>query len=105
MPQLHVDDGTGEVHVLTCAEGTSVMEAIRSAGLPIEAVCGGSLACSTCHVVVAAEDYDRVGVPCEDEEDMLDQSFAVTRTSRLGCQIRMDAALDGLRVRLPVRRG
>jgi ferredoxin, 2Fe-2S len=103
MLQLHVDDGKGTTHVLTCLESTSVMEAIRSAGLPIDAVCGGSLACSTCHVVVATEDYDRVGAPSEDEEDMLDQAFGVTRTSRLGCQIRMEEALDGLHVRLPER--
>ncbi|WP_334150472.1 2Fe-2S iron-sulfur cluster-binding protein [Hyphomicrobium sp.] len=99
---IEVDDGR-QVHRFSCKPGLSLMEAIRNAGLPLEAACGGSLACATCHVVVSNEDYDRVGEPGEDEEDMLDQAFGVTRTSRLGCQILLSPALDGLRLRLPAR--
>lgn len=95
----------GAEHAVACRSGLSVMEVIRSAGLPLEAACGGSLACATCHVIVADGDFSKVGQPSEDEEDMLDQAFGVTRTSRLGCQIMMTPDLDGLRVRIPIRAG
>jgi ferredoxin len=80
------------------------MEMVTAAGLPMEAVCGGSLACATCHVIVDDDCFALVGPPSEDEEDMLDQGFDITRTSRLGCQIRLTAELDRLRVRLPPSR-
>jgi len=64
--------------------------------------CGGSCACSTCHVIVEGEDYyDKMPEPDDDENDMLDLAFGLTETSRLGCQVTMDESLDGLRVRLP----
>ena len=59
------------------------------------------MACSTCHVVVAAEWFDRLVPAAEDEEDMLDLAAGVTRTSRLSCQIELTAALDGIEVRVP----
>ena len=82
-------------------EGQSVMELGRDNGVGIEGTCGGSLSCATCHVVVEADWVDLTGSPSPDEEDMLDLAFGVEATSRLGCQIKMDASLDGLRVRLP----
>ena len=63
--------------------------------------CEGSLACSTCHVIVAKEWYDKLSPATEDEEDMLDLAFGLTATSRLGCQIIMTKDLDGLEVTLP----
>jgi len=64
--------------------------------------CGGSCACSTCHVIVEDEAlYDQMPEPDDDENDMLDLAFGLTETSRLGCQVIMDESLDGLRVRLP----
>jgi ferredoxin len=64
--------------------------------------CGGSCACSTCHVVVEDEGfYDKMPEPEDDENDMLDLAFGLTETSRLGCQVKMTKELDGLRVRLP----
>ena len=64
--------------------------------------CGGSCACSTCHVIVESEEYyDKMTEPDDDENDMLDLAFGLTETSRLGCQVVMDESLDGLRVRLP----
>lgn len=99
---IEVDDGRQVVR-LKCRLGISVMEAIRNAGLPLEAACGGSLACATCHVVVSDDDFGRVGAPAEEEEDMLDQAFGVTRTSRLGCQIMLKPELNGLRLRIPAR--
>ncbi len=81
--------------------GLSVMEIAHRHGIDIEGACEGSLACSTCHVIVDPGWYDRLQEPSEDEEDMLDLAFGLTRTSRLGCQIIITLALDGLTVRLP----
>ena len=81
--------------------GLSVLEIAHNNGVDIEGACEGSLACSTCHVIVDGEDFERLAEPTEDEEDMLDLAFGLTHTSRLGCQIRMSEALDGLVVKLP----
>lgn len=68
----------------------------------MEGACGGSCACSTCHVIVDSTDaYDKMEEPTDDENDMLDLAFGLTETSRLGCQVKMSKDLDGLRVRLP----
>lgn len=68
----------------------------------MEGACGGSCACSTCHVIVEGEDYyDKMPEPEDDENDMLDLAFGLTETSRLGCQVKMTKELDGLVVRLP----
>jgi len=64
--------------------------------------CGGSCACSTCHITVEDPDmYDKMPEPDDDENDMLDLAFGLTETSRLGCQVKMAPELDGLRVKLP----
>ncbi len=68
----------------------------------MEGACGGSCACSTCHVIVVDEDkYDKMPEPEDDENDMLDLAFGLTETSRLGCQVKMTKELDGLVVKLP----
>lgn len=81
--------------------GVSVMEIAHMNNVDLEGACEGSLACSTCHVVVENEFYDMLPSASEDEEDMLDLAFGLTPTSRLGCQIIMTDELDGLVVRLP----
>lgn len=81
--------------------GQSVLEIAHANEIPIEGACEGSLACSTCHVVVDQQFYDGLPEATEDEEDMLDLAFGLTHTSRLGCQIIMTEALDGLRVAVP----
>ena len=81
--------------------GDRLLEPGQNAGMPLEGTCEGQMACSTCHVVVAPEWFDRLPPACDDEEDMLDLATGVTRTSRLSCQIRLDDALDGLEVRIP----
>jgi 2Fe-2S ferredoxin len=81
--------------------GLSVLEIAHKHGIDIEGACEGSLACSTCHVIVDSEWYELLKEASEDEEDMLDLAFGLTQTSRLGCQIIMTEELDGLTVRLP----
>ena len=81
--------------------GLSVLEIAHKHDVDIEGACEGSLACSTCHVVVDAAWYAKLAKATEDEEDMLDLAFGLTETSRLGCQIVMSETLDGLVVKLP----
>lgn len=81
--------------------GLSVLEIAHHNDVEIEGACGGSLACATCHVIIDPAWYGRLPKAKEDEEDMLDLAFGLERTSRLGCQITMTEALDGLVVRLP----
>ena len=81
--------------------GLSVLEIAHKNRIDIEGACEGSLACSTCHVVIDPEWYDLLKEASDDEEDMLDLAFGLTHTSRLGCQILMSEALDGLVVKLP----
>ncbi|KAF1854057.1 hypothetical protein Lal_00005274 [Lupinus albus] len=81
--------------------GLSVLEIAHKNSLDLEGACEGSLACSTCHVVIEPEWFDVLPDAQEDEEDMLDLAFGLTKTSRLGCQIIMTEELDGLVVRLP----
>jgi ferredoxin len=81
--------------------GTSLLELGQASGMPLEGTCEGQMACSTCHVVVAKEWFDRLEPASEDEEDMLDLAASVTRTSRLSCQIDLTEDLDGIEVRIP----
>lgn len=83
------------------APGTRLLEVGQNAGMPLEGTCEGQMACSTCHVVVAAEWFAKLDPASDDEEDMLDLAAGVTRTSRLSCQIVLTDALDGLEVRVP----
>jgi len=81
--------------------GLSILEIAHRNDIDIEGACEGSLACSTCHVIVDANWFGRLEEPSEDEEDMLDLAFGLTPTSRLGCQIIITEELDGLTVTLP----
>ena len=81
--------------------GVSILEVAHSNGIDLEGACEGSLACSTCHVIIDDEFFYDLPEASEDEEDMLDMAFGLTETSRLGCQIIMSDALDGIRVKLP----
>jgi len=81
--------------------GLSILEVAHRNAIDIEGACEGSLACSTCHVIVDKAWYDKLPAATEDEEDMLDLAFGLTRTSRLGCQVIINEALDGLVVALP----
>jgi len=81
--------------------GLSVLEIAHRNSIDLEGACEGSLACSTCHVIVDPDDFERLKDATEDEEDMLDLAWGLTETSRLGCQIIISDELDGLTVKLP----
>lgn len=96
-------DQSGAEHRITAKSGETVMQIGRAAGLPIIGECNGSMACATCHVVVAPAWADRLPPISEDEDATLDTLFNLSPTSRLGCQIEITAALDGLELSLPKR--
>lgn len=81
--------------------GLSLLEVAHRHNIDLEGACEGSLACSTCHVIIDPAWFESLPEPSEDEEDMLDLAFGVTKTSRLGCQIRLTEELDGIIVRVP----
>ena len=83
------------------AAGLTLLDVARIHDLEIEGACGGSMACATCHIVVADAFVDLLPAPSAEEEDMLDLAAEVQPNSRLGCQIRLTGALDGLVVRVP----
>ncbi len=91
----------GEKQQFEVPVGTTVLEAAHNNNIDLEGACEGSLACSTCHVIVDKEFYDKLSEASEDEEDMLDLAFGLTPTSRLGCQIIMTKELDGLTLVVP----
>lgn len=101
MPKMTFIEPDGTRHEVDAPLGLSVLEIAHRHGIDLEGACEGSLACSTCHVIVEPEWYDALPEASEDEEDMLDLAFGLTKTSRLGCQILMTEELDGLTVRLP----
>jgi 2Fe-2S ferredoxin len=101
LPKLTFINPDGKRTEVDAPVGLSVLEIAHRNMIDIEGACEGSLACSTCHVVVDPDDFDRLEEPSEDEEDMLDLAFGLTRTSRLGCQIVISEELDGLTVTLP----
>ena len=101
MPKMTFIQPDGTRKEVDAPLGLSVLEVAHKHGLDLEGACEGSLACSTCHVIVEPEWYDVLNEASEDEEDMLDLAFGLTKTSRLGCQIIMTEELDGLAVRLP----
>ena len=91
----------GKAHDVAAAEGDSLLKVAQADGQPLEGTCEGQMACSTCHVILPADDFARLTPASEDEEDMLDLAAGATRTSRLSCQILLTPALDGLTVCIP----
>lgn len=81
--------------------GDNLLRVAQAAGLPLEGTCEGQMACSTCHVIVSGEWFDRLEEASEEEEDMLDLAAGVARTSRLSCQIDLTEEMDGLTVTIP----
>ncbi|MFN7710516.1 MAG: ferredoxin family 2Fe-2S iron-sulfur cluster binding protein [Holosporales bacterium] len=101
MPKMTFITPEGNRVDVDAPNGLSVLEIAHQNQIDLEGACEGSLACSTCHVVVDPAWYDVLQEATEDEEDMLDLAWGLTHTSRLGCQIIMKPELDGLVVSLP----
>jgi ferredoxin len=89
------------VQEVDAAPGERLLDVAQAAGQPLEGTCEGQMACSTCHVIVAAEDFAKLPPAGEEEDDLLDLASHVTRHSRLACQIVLSEALDSLTVRIP----
>jgi ferredoxin len=81
--------------------GTRLLELAQAHDQPLEGACEGAMACSTCHVIVAPDDFAKLPPASDEEEDMLDFAYGVSRTSRLACQVWLDERLDSLEVRMP----
>ena len=94
-------DPRGKTITAAAEPGDNLLRIGQAAGLPLEGTCEGQMACSTCHVIVAAEWFDRIPPAAEEEEDMLDFAAGARRTSRLSCQIELTAEMDGLTVSIP----
>jgi ferredoxin len=89
---------TSEVEAAT---GERLLDIAQADGQPLEGTCEGQIACSTCHVIVSADDFAKLPRASEEEEDLLDLAAHVTRTSRLACQIVLTAEMETLTVRMP----
>ena len=91
----------GGVREAAFTPGERLLDVGQRDGQPLEGTCGGDMACSTCHVIIAAEDFSRLPPAGAEEEDLLDLAPHAARTSRLACQIRLTADLDRLTARIP----
>lgn len=89
-----------EVHV-EAKEGLAVLDIAQANGIDMEGACEGSMACSTCHVILSDADFDRFAAPKEEEDDLLDLAFGAKPTSRLACQLLLSKAHEGAVFRLP----
>ena len=101
MPKMTFIEADGTRKEVDAPIGDNVLEIAHHNHIDLEGACEGSVACSTCHVIVADDWFDKLPEASEDEEDMLDLAFDLRETSRLGCQIEMTEELDGLEVTLP----
>jgi len=101
MPRVTFITADGALRVIDARVGQTLLDIAWANDIDIEGACGGSLACSTCHVIVDPAFYGRLPPPSEEEEDLLDLAWGLTPTSRLGCQVVLTEALDGLVVSLP----
>ena len=102
MPKITYIEHNGKSHDIDVANGLTVMEGAVQNNIPgIDADCGGSCACATCHVYVKEEWFDKIPKKENAEEDMLDMAFEPKKMSRLSCQITVSDSLDGLVVKMP----
>jgi ferredoxin len=93
-------DGTLDREV-TAKPGERLLDVAWDAKQPLEGACEGAMACSTCHVIVDGQDFERLPPASEEEEDLLDLAAHATRTSRLACQILITPELESLTVKVP----
>jgi ferredoxin len=93
-------DGTLDKEV-EAEPGQRLLDVAWAARQPLEGACEGVMACSTCHVIVDAEDFAKLPPASEEEEDLLDLAAHATRTSRLACQVLLTADMKRLTVKVP----
>lgn len=100
--KIHFLDSKGQLlKTIEGNEGDSILDLAHEHDIDLEGACEGSVACSTCHVILTPEHYDMLPEPEDDENDMLDMAFGLTDTSRLGCQVKLTKGLDGITCTLP----
>ena len=106
MPKINYIEHGGKKHTIEVANGLTVMEGAIQNNIPgIDADCGGSMACATCHVYVKEEWFNKLPKKEDGEEDMLDMAFEPKKNSRLSCQLIVSDELDGLIVSMPSKQG
>tara|TARA_Y100000813_G_C23918288_1_gene237629 strand:+ start:235 stop:567 length:333 start_codon:yes stop_codon:yes gene_type:complete len=101
MTKIIFIEADGTEKIVDAQNGLSLLEVAHSNDIDLEGACEGSLACSTCHVILEKNFFESLPEPSEEEEDMLDLAFGLTHTSRLGCQIIIDEKLEGMKVKIP----
>ncbi|KAF0751307.1 hypothetical protein AaE_006429 [Aphanomyces astaci] len=92
----------GSIKVVDAQIGTSILDVAHKYDIDLEGACESSLACSTCHVIIEEDLFDKLPEPSEEEEDMLDLAFGLTATSRLGCQVMVSPEMENSVVTLPL---
>ena len=106
MPKITYIEDNGKSHVIEVSNGLSIMEGALQNNIPgIDADCGGSCACATCHVYVDEKWFNKLPKKESAEEDMLDMAFEPNKFSRLGCQITVTDKLNGMVVNMPSKQG
>ena len=102
MTKITYIENNGKEHSVDVQNGLTVMEGAVQNDIPgIDADCGGSMACATCHVYIKDDWYDKLDEKSEGEDDMIDQAYDPKKNSRLSCQITVSDKIDGLVVHLP----
>ena len=101
MTKIIFVESDGKETTVDAQNGLSLLEVAHNNGISLEGACEGSLACSTCHIIVEKDFFEKLPEPSEEEEDMLDLAWGLTHTSRLGCQIIINDGLDGMKVKVP----
>ena len=102
MTKITYIENNGKEHTVDVQNGLTVMEGAVQNDIPgIDADCGGSMACATCHVYVKDDWYDKLDEKSEGEDDMIDQAYEPNKNSRLSCQITVSDKIEGLVVYLP----
>ncbi|KIJ33520.1 hypothetical protein M422DRAFT_61450 [Sphaerobolus stellatus SS14] len=100
--KIHFQDAKGTpIKTIEGREGDNILDLAHEYDIDLEGACEGSVACSTCHVILDPASYDKLPEPEDDENDMLDMAFGLTDTSRLGCQVKLTPDLNGAVVKLP----
>ena len=106
MAKITYIEHTNKKHIVEVPDNMSVMEGAVQNNIPgIDADCGGSMACATCHVYIDEKWFDKLKKKDEGEEDMLDMAYQPNKFSRLSCQLIVSNELDGLILKMPSKQG